>query len=309
MDTGKEEPDECQSEGDTHAKYLVFLRGELSALVIEANDLISDKDATRQGYDDLINRMDKLETLHSKTSGKLIDCCDQDDVQRLCQEISSDTRQIRSVMKKLKRNQKPPPGKKADDKQPDKVSSGKVKMPTLPLASFDGDILKFQSFWDQFRCSVHDNTEFQPVQKFLYLEKALENSPGALSVIEGYDITDVNYPLAVNSLFQRFGRKRVAVFGLVKIILSMKPPVNGTKELRDFHDLLHGRVRSLEALDLNTDNADVQMILIPILQIKLRPDLLEEWEREIGEMKDSDISVEFYFKFVEKQIVAKEAVV
>ena len=36
------------------------------------------------------------------------------------------------------------------------VSTADVKLPKLPLPKFSGDVLEWQSFWDQFKVNVHD---------------------------------------------------------------------------------------------------------------------------------------------------------
>ena len=48
-----------------------------------------------------------------------------------------------------------------------------------------------QSFWDSFRCSVHDNSLISDVQKFNYLRAELRD--GAERVIAGLPLTSANY--------------------------------------------------------------------------------------------------------------------
>ena len=43
-----------------------------------------------------------------------------------------------------------------------------IKLPKLELQKFDGNILKWQEFWDSFEASIHRNPNLQPVDKFNY---------------------------------------------------------------------------------------------------------------------------------------------
>ena len=43
------------------------------------------------------------------------------------------------------------------------------RLPKLILPSFNGNPLEWQSFWDAFRSTVHDNSSISDVQKFNYL--------------------------------------------------------------------------------------------------------------------------------------------
>ena len=48
-----------------------------------------------------------------------------------------------------------------------------VKLPKLNLPVFNGDVLQWQSFWDQFVAAV-DSTDLPDVSKFSYLRASLE---------------------------------------------------------------------------------------------------------------------------------------
>ena len=71
----------------------------------------------------------------------------------------------------------------------------------MELPKFDGDVLKFQNFWDLFEAAVHDNDNVPDVQKFTYLRSALEGV--AYHTIEGFEVTSANYHHAVDALKHR----------------------------------------------------------------------------------------------------------
>ena len=84
-----------------------------------------------------------------------------------------------------------------------------LKLPKLELPKFDGDVLKFQNFWDQFEAAVLDNDNVPAFQKFTYLRSVLEGV--AYHTIEGFEVTGANYQHAVDALKHRFGRKRIII--------------------------------------------------------------------------------------------------
>ena len=44
-----------------------------------------------------------------------------------------------------------------------------VKLPKLDFEKYNGDVLRFQEFWDNFSMSLHDNKRLRPVEKLNYL--------------------------------------------------------------------------------------------------------------------------------------------
>ena len=96
---------------------------------------------------------------------------------------------------------------KVDEQSTSGSAESHLKLPKLELPKFDGDVLKFQNFWDQFEAAVHDNDNVPAVQKFTYLRSVLEGV--AYHTIEGFEVTSANYQHAVDALKHRFGRKRI----------------------------------------------------------------------------------------------------
>ena len=182
-----------------------------------------------------------------------------------------------------------------------------IKLPKFDLPTFNGDTLKFTAYWDQFKCAVHDNNDLSAAQKFSYLRASLKGA--ALQTIDGFETTAANYKPAVDAILHRFGRKKIIVAHLVKSIVKFEMK-DRTKalSLRQLHDTLQNRIRALEGLGLKPeDNQDVQMILIPLLEMKLPQSLAEKWELETSDIEDEDITIDLFFKFLNRQVMSKEA--
>ena len=73
------------------------------------------------------------------------------------------------------------------------------KLPKLNLPVFNGDVLQWQSFWDQFVAAV-DSTDLPDVSKFSYLRASLEGEPKA--AIQGLSLTSAHYASACKILRQ-----------------------------------------------------------------------------------------------------------
>ncbi|KAL9954332.1 hypothetical protein ACROYT_G041854 [Oculina patagonica] len=188
--------------------------------------------------------------------------------------------------------------------QKDNPQSSNLKLPRIELPKFNGDVLKFQNFWDQFEAAVHDNDDLPNVQKFTYLRSVLTGN--ALQSIEGFEVTGANYQPAVECLKHRYGRKRVVISSLVKSVIKMDAKsVVTASSLRDLYDTLKNRTRALEALGENPVSHGC--ILLPMFETKLPSELLEKWELELADTPEDEIGLELFFKFLNRQVVSKEA--
>ena len=58
---------------------------------------------------------------------------------------------------------------------PSVSQDAKVKLPKLELPNFDGDIINWRGFWDQFQVAIHENKTIAEIDKFTYLKSFLSN--------------------------------------------------------------------------------------------------------------------------------------
>ncbi|XP_068756894.1 uncharacterized protein [Montipora capricornis] len=182
--------------------------------------------------------------------------------------------------------------------------SSNLKLPRIEFPKFNGDVLKFQNFWDQFEAAVHNNVDLPNVQKFTYLRSVLTGN--ALKAMDGYEVTGANYEAAVECLKHRYGRKRMIISFLVKSVIKMDArSVVNASSLRDLYDTFMNRTRALEAL--GEDPMSHGCILLPLFETKLPPQLLEKWELTLADTQEDDIGLELFFKFLNRQVVSKEA--
>ena len=80
-----------------------------------------------------------------------------------------------------------------------------VKLPKYEVPTFDGNLLNWRSFWEQFCVSVHDCPTLSDPEKFVYLQQALKNG-SAKNAIEGLSRSGEHDAEAVECLKSRYDR-------------------------------------------------------------------------------------------------------
>ena len=101
-------------------------------------------------------------------------------------------------------------------------SQVKVKLPKLELKTFDGDIINWKRFRDQFDVSVHSNNLISKIEiylKFSYLKTFLNES--ASSCISGLTLATGNYDEAVKILEERFGKTQILISAFMQQFVSL----------------------------------------------------------------------------------------
>jgi len=125
-------------------------------------------------------------------------------------------------------------------------AQGPIRPPQLEMTPFDGDVLKWQEFWDQFEASIH-NASYPPIDKFNYLRSKLKGE--AMSAISGYQLSNSNYTVVVDVLKRRFGNPQVIIDAHYRSLSHLPAAVNQTSSLRQCFDTIEQHLRSLEAID------------------------------------------------------------
>ena len=141
---------------------------------------------------------------------------------------------------------------------------GGVNLPQIEIPSFDGNILNWRSFWEQFQVAVHDKPQLGEVEKLTYLRDAVKGGP-ARNVIQGLTQTAESYQEAVQCLKDRYNRPRLIHQEHVRSILqvpSMK--ANNGKELRRLYDLYNQHIRAIKLADY----FDLDTFLTIVMELK-----------------------------------------
>ncbi|KRY29461.1 hypothetical protein T03_16776, partial [Trichinella britovi] len=215
---------------------------------------------------------------------------DDDEIEKETQRWMDFEREIRSARGRAERylemNTEPVDSKKSSP------NSTSAKLPTWSIPKFTGKVLDFPSFWEQFNAGIHDNAELADVTKFIYLRSLLEGE--GLKAIDGYAVTQDNYPIARQALVSRFGNPKRVIEHHIQAIADLRP--NRDRTLRELHDELVTHVRSLRALNRDTlGNQFASDIILTLCKRLLPKKILSLWEDKILESEEDPNEVETFF--------------
>ena len=140
-----------------------------------------------------------------------------------------------------------------------------VNLPRIEIPTFDGNILNWRLFWEQFQAAVHDKPQLEEVDKLTYLRDALKDGP-ARNVIKGLTQTAESYQEAVRCLKDRYDRPRLTHREHVRNILhapSLK--AHNGRELRKLYDTCNQHIRAIKAFEAY----DIDTFLTVVMELKL----------------------------------------
>ena len=155
------------------------------------------------------------------------------------------------------------------------AESNGIKLPKLDVPTFDGEILSWRTFWEQFCVSVYDRSGISDSEKLVYLRSALKGGP-AKQTIEGLSRSGEVYAEAVECLQTRYDRPRLIHQTHVKVILEAPPLRDGNgKELCRLHDVVQQHLRALKALNYEPSDP----FITSVLELKLDSTTNFEWRK------------------------------
>ncbi|KRX37578.1 hypothetical protein T05_14529, partial [Trichinella murrelli] len=197
----------------------------------------------------------------------------------LCMEVFTTRTRADTFLKEKDESKEPMATPALTEKSGSKSQLGKLK--PVPLPKFDGNILEFRLFWDQFEVNIEPREDIDAITKFLHLRSCL--SGAAMKAIEGITVCAENYPEVVQTLRNRFhGVPEVVESHVLKVVSLKECSDDGAADLTRLHDDLNRHFLELRALGKDVDaNLSGFYALLPIIKKKLPPDTLEAW-RALG---------------------------
>ena len=157
-----------------------------------------------------------------------------------------------------------------------------IRLPKIDVPSFDGNLLAWKTFWEQFTVAIHTRSDLSKAEKLVYLRQSVRGGT-ARAVIEGLSRTGDDYDEAVECLENRYDRPRLIHQTHVKKIIDIPPIKNGSgKELRYLHDVAQQHLRALKSMGSQPSGPFVTSIL----ELKLDPGTMFEWQRHSSESTD-----------------------
>ena len=125
-----------------------------------------------------------------------------------------------------------------------------IRLPKLNLKPYDGDPLKWKTFYETFDCAVHTREDMTNVEKMTYLTSLLSGE--AESCIEGITLSHENYEVALKMLKERFGDEQILISAHMNKLLNLETTSNfiDIKELRSLYNNIEIQVRNLRGIGL-----------------------------------------------------------
>ena len=158
---------------------------------------------------------------------------------------------------------------------PESADSKGVKLPKLDVPTFDGDLLNWQTFWEQFCVAVHDRSNISDAEKLVYLRNSLKDG-SAKGVIEGLSRSGEHYHEAIECLRSRYDRPRLIHQMHVKRIMEIPLLKEGSgKELRRLHDVAQQHLRALKIMKHEPSGP----FITSLLELKLDSGTMFEWQK------------------------------
>ena len=123
-----------------------------------------------------------------------------------------------------------------------------AKLPKLNLDKFNGELLSWQSFWDQYSVATHTNSSLSDIEKLNYLRSYLTEATG--ECIKVLPLTSANYQKVVEILKERYGNKQILISSYMDVLVKL-PKADNKKhrdKLRKIYNSLETSVRNLADL-------------------------------------------------------------
>jgi hypothetical protein len=111
----------------------------------------------------------------------------------------------------------------------------KIKLPTIEIPRFGGQITEFKHFYDTFTSLIINNQALDDVKKIHYLLSSVTNE--AHHLIQNLPVTQQNFHIAWNLLCDKYHSERLITAARVKSLLSL--PVIDEESATDLRVLIN----------------------------------------------------------------------
>jgi hypothetical protein len=156
-----------------------------------------------------------------------------------------------------------------------------IKLPEMHLPTFDGTMEHWHSFYDSFLSTIDRSEQLTPVQKFQYLRTSLTGK--AARTIQSLDITELNYPIALDTLENKFNCHRQVCMRHWDLLLDYPEITVETPEALD--DFIETVKINLQALEKLGEPVTSNVVLLRLFTRKLPSAIIHKWQRTLLDKK------------------------
>lgn len=173
---------------------------------------------------------------------------------------------------------------------------GEMKLPKMNIPVFSGNYMEWQSFFDLFTKTIHENAHLNAAQKLQYLKSLVRDD--AASLLKHFSVTDANYIEALQLLKKRFDRKKHTINAFIEAFLMQSKVIHADFcNVRKMLDTSEEVVRGLRALGPNAESRDPWLIYI--LLEKLDIESKQMWSLETTSTDNP--TLDDFFEFLAKR--------
>ena len=156
------------------------------------------------------------------------------------------------------------------------------RLPAIKLPKFDGTYMEYKNFINTFNNLVHKNLTISTSEKFNHLLSCLTGE--ALSTIKAFQVTDENYPKAMDRLKERYDNDTLIfldnITSMFEVTKSTKP---ASKQLRHIVDTISALYSSLTSLGSYKDICDA--FIIHLVMTKIDAETKQKWDEHLDYTK------------------------
>ncbi|XP_068987481.1 uncharacterized protein [Bombus flavifrons] len=152
-----------------------------------------------------------------------------------------------------------------------------ITLPEVRLPQFDGALENWTYFYDTFLSTVDRNENLTNVQRFQHLRSSITGR--AARSIQSLELTEANYPIALNTLKEKFNCALRICMRHWELLRSYPEIKRETPET--IEDLLDTVSVNLKALEKLGQPVTSDIVIIELLASKLPSSSMRKWQRTL----------------------------
>lgn len=214
-----------------------------------------------------------------------VDVGNKDDLEKFIEIFENDYTNIKTkmdgILENLKTNNSPTTS--GNNFSPNsnvscQVLGNKYKLPDLKLPTFDGNLLKYQEFWDSFKSKIHDNIYLNDTERFEYLDQCLSGK--AKDALTGISVNENNYSVAISILQKKFSDKNLVINSYYSKFRNIYNANETPYSLRKTFDELEKIIKCLNVLGEDMEHNSIQSIILSKFPQSITVKIFEKVESE-----------------------------
>lgn len=182
---------------------------------------------------------------------------------------------------------------------PENLVTAPLKLETISLPIFNGDLTEWAAFRDLFTYLIHNNNQLSNIVKFHQLRSRLRGP--ALDTIQGYQLTGVNYEAAWDDLQRRYDRSDNLIQEYIRKFLEVPAILHraNSHRIRAIIDATNQMIRALPGLGADVNHWDPFICLI--ITSKLDEETRSEWRQHVGRRTNTTLTE--FIEFLETRAI------